>query len=152
MHMHNRWKSILIVLAAFVCSALPLTAQQKNEITLTIRITGARNANGTVRVLLFRGPDGFPGDGTRVFQVQTVKIETASDTAQCIFSVPKGEYALAVFHDENGNGKMDKNLMGVPKEGYGFSNNPGRKLRPAKFEEARFMAESDRSVDVNLAY
>src|SRR5258708_40373152 len=56
MHMHNRWKSILIVLAAFVCSALPLTAQQKKEITLTIRITGARNANGTVRVLLFRAP------------------------------------------------------------------------------------------------
>jgi hypothetical protein len=55
MHRHNRWKSILIALAAFVCSALPLAAQQKNEIILTIRVTGARNAKGIVRVLLFRG-------------------------------------------------------------------------------------------------
>jgi uncharacterized protein (DUF2141 family) len=102
MHRHNRWKSILIVLAAFVCSALPLGAQQKNEIILTIRVTDARNANGTVRVRLFRGPDGFPADRTRTFQVQTVNIETASNTAQCIFSVPRGEYAVAVFHDENG--------------------------------------------------
>jgi uncharacterized protein (DUF2141 family) len=152
MHRHNRWKSILIALAAFVCSALPLAAQQKNEIILTIRVTGARNANGTVRVLLFRGPDGFPADGTKVFQAQMVKIETDGNTAQCIFSVPRGEYAAVVFHDENGNGKMDKNLVGVPKEGYGFSNDPGRKMRPAKFEEARFRAESNQSVDVKLAY
>jgi uncharacterized protein (DUF2141 family) len=48
--------------------------------------------------------------------------------------------------------KMDKNLVGLPKEGYGFSNDPGRKMRPAKFEEARFRAESNQSVDVKLAY
>jgi uncharacterized protein (DUF2141 family) len=87
-----------------------------------------------------------------VFQAQTVKIETPGNTAQCIFSVPKGEYAVAVFHDENGNGKMDKNLIGAPKEGYGFSNNPGRKMRPARFDEARFRAESNQSVDVKLVY
>jgi uncharacterized protein (DUF2141 family) len=147
MHPHNRWKSILIVLIALIC-ALPLTAQQKTEITLAIRVSGARNTKGTVSVRLFRGPDGFPADGTKAFQVQTVKIETSGNTAHCIFSVPKGEYAVAVFHDENGNGMMDKNLIGVPKEGYGFSNNPGRKMRPATFDEARFRAESNQSVDV----
>jgi uncharacterized protein (DUF2141 family) len=48
-----------------------------------------------------------------------------------------GRYAVRVMHDENGNRKLDTNFVGIPTEGYGFSNNP-RAMRPATFEEARF--------------
>ncbi len=48
-----------------------------------------------------------------------------------------GTYAVRLMHDENDNGKLDRNLVGMPTEGYGFSNNP-RVMRAATFEEASF--------------
>jgi uncharacterized protein (DUF2141 family) len=56
------------------------------------------------------------------------------------------------FHDENGNGKLDKNVVGIPKEGYGASNNPARKMRPPTFEEAKFAVTSDQGVEVKLLH
>jgi uncharacterized protein (DUF2141 family) len=61
-------------------------------------------------------------------------------------------YAVMVFHDENSNGKLDKNILGIPKEGYGASNNLARKMRPPTFDEARFSISSDQSVEVKLFY
>jgi uncharacterized protein (DUF2141 family) len=57
-----------------------------------------------------------------------------------------------VFHDENGNGKLDRNMVGIPKEGYGASNNPAKKMRAPTFDEAKFSVNSDQTVEVKLAY
>jgi uncharacterized protein (DUF2141 family) len=51
--------------------------------------------------------------------------------------VPYGDYGIAAFHDENSNGKMDKNLLGIPKETYGFSNNLTVILRAPKWEKGK---------------
>jgi len=56
-----------------------------------------------------------------------------------IENIPPGEYAISIFHDENDNGKLDTNFIGIPKEPYGFSNNPVIKLRPPTFMEAKFV-------------
>jgi uncharacterized protein (DUF2141 family) len=61
-------------------------------------------------------------------------------------------YAAAVFHDENMNGKFDKNIIGIPKEGYGASNNPERRMRPPSFEETSFSLKTDQSCDIRLIY
>jgi uncharacterized protein (DUF2141 family) len=55
-----------------------------------------------------------------------------------INDVPYGDYGVAVFHDENSNGKMDKNVLGIPLESYGFSNNVRITFGPPKWEEAKF--------------
>lgn len=59
-------------------------------------------------------------------------------------SLPYGRYALAVYHDENGNGGLDKNLLGIPKEPYGFSNNPRAKWSAPTYEETSFELGAER--------
>jgi uncharacterized protein (DUF2141 family) len=65
-----------------------------------------------------------------------------------------GTYAVAVVHDENGNGRLDKNLLGVPSEGYGVSHNRTYALSSSKWEESRFSVTSAEPMvmRVNLRY
>jgi uncharacterized protein (DUF2141 family) len=67
--------------------------------------------------------------------------------------IPEGVYAVAVCHDEDGNGECAVNLLGLPKEGVGVSNDVLRRLGPPRFEDAKFRLESlRRSLEVRLAY
>jgi uncharacterized protein (DUF2141 family) len=67
--------------------------------------------------------------------------------------LPAGVYAVSVFHDENMNQKLDKNFVGVPKEGYGASNNPKKKMGPPSFEEAKFqLSGTEQSLEIKLMY
>lgn len=62
-------------------------------------------------------------------------------------------YAVSVFHDANMNERLDKNFMGVPKEGYGASNNPKKKMGPPNFDEAKFqLSGTEQSVEIKLMY
>jgi len=115
-----------------------LSAQTPNSATLTVRILSARNVNGVVRIALFQSTDGFPGDASKALRTQPAKIDPQTLTAQTVFSgIPQGTYAVMVFHDENGNGKLDKNVLGVPKEGYGASRDARGAFGP-KYDDARF--------------
>lgn len=60
-------------------------------------------------------------------------------------NLPSGTYALAVIHDENGNGKLDT-VMGIPREGFGFSRNPAIRFGPPSFKSAR-VAITDGATD-----
>jgi uncharacterized protein (DUF2141 family) len=75
-------------------------------------------------------------------------------SAQVVFAdLPSGVYAVSAFHDENMNEKLDKNFVGVPKEGYGASNNPKKKMGPPTFDETKFeLGASDQSVEIKLMY
>ena len=68
---------------------------------------------------------------------EIVDIEDQSCTVT-FKDVPAGTYAVSYIHDENGNGKMDTNFMGIPKEGYGCSNNAKGFMGPPKWEDAKF--------------
>jgi uncharacterized protein (DUF2141 family) len=141
----------LVMLSFFFTTVL--SAEPPNSATLTIRIINARNANGLIRIALFESAEGFPGDSSKALRTQPAKIDPQTLTAQAVFTdIPRGTYAVILFHDENGNGKLDKNLVGIPKEGYGASNNPTKKMRPPAFDEAKFSLASDQSVEVKLVY
>jgi uncharacterized protein (DUF2141 family) len=145
----------LAIAGLFVWLSLTsVAAQAQNTSTLTIRITGARNAKGQIGVALFRDATGFPGDSSKAFRTQQVKIDPHTWTAEIVFeAIPRGVYAVSVFHDENLNGKLDKNFMGVPKEGYGASNNPRKRMGPPPFDEARFTLDQPQQlVEINLMY
>jgi uncharacterized protein (DUF2141 family) len=131
-----------------------LTAQTKGMTTLTVRVTGARNIKGKIGVTLFQDAQGFPDDASKAIRQQSVEIDPNTMSAQVTFKdLPQGTFAVSVLHDENGNGKMDKNFVGMPKEGYGASNNPKKKKRAPTFDEAKFsLNASEQTIEITLIY
>jgi uncharacterized protein (DUF2141 family) len=131
-----------------------LTAQTKDTGIITVRVTGARNTKGKIWVTLFQDAQGFPDDPSKSIRQQSVEIDPSSMSVQVNFKdVPQGTFAVSVLHDENGNGKMDKNFVGMPKEGYGASNNPKKKRRPPTFDEAKFsLNASEQTIEIGLIY
>jgi uncharacterized protein (DUF2141 family) len=87
-----------------------------------MNILNIKNSTGTVACALFESPDGFPHEFLHsVTNAMVIKIRKAQ--ARCDFEdIQPGTYAMAVIHDENMNGKLDPNWLGIQKEGYGFSN------------------------------
>lgn len=115
---------------------------------LTVRIDGIRAQTGLLRVALVDGPQAW--DGTAA-PVKADGAPPRGEAATFVFKdlVP-GTYAVMISHDENGNGKLDSNFLGMPTEGYGFSNNP-QVMRKPTWEEARFeLAADPKSIDVAL--
>lgn len=113
--------------------AVPLAAQAG---TLTLNVSGIRNESGVIRCGLFNSPAGFREPGREISEA-TGKID--ADRATCTFkAVPDGTYAVAVFHAERGERKMDIGLFGKPKQGVGFSRNPSISFGPPNFEAAAF--------------
>jgi len=119
---------------------------------ITVKITGLRNTNGTLSVALFNVKKGFPGKYERALRKTDV---TASGVEHVVVfnDVPYGTYALAVRHDENANGKLDANFLGMPKEGVGTSNNPRSRFGPPSFDDAAFTLDRNiMELTVNLRY
>ncbi len=103
-----------------------------------VKILNIRNSNGTVDCALFESPTGFPIEFLHsATNVMVIKIRETH--AVCDFeNIPSGKYAIAVIHDENMNGKLDANLLGIPTEGYGFSNNAKGIVGAPSFSAASF--------------
>ena len=120
---------ITAALAAMV--AIPVLAAD-----LSIEVRGVRSADGRVYVAV-HGPeskDTFPsGDDT----VSGLREPARIGTLRFVVSdLPAGRYAVNAFHDENDNGELDTNLVGIPSEGYGFANDPSTTFGPPDFGEA----------------
>ena len=104
---------------------------------IRVEITGMRNDHGQVMCALFAPGTGFPSKAESAVAHTHAAITNGS--AVCEFhGVAPGRYAVSVFHDENSNGKMDANFMGIPKEGVGASNDAKGRLGPPKFDAAAF--------------
>ena len=118
---------------------------------VTLRMEGFRNNRGEAMVLLFGSKDGFPSSLKKAVKTTTVKV--ADRKAEVTLGpFPQGAYAIAVMHDENGNGKLDT-LLGIPREGWGMSNNPKARTRVPRFDEAKFDLDSEsRTVTVKMVY
>jgi uncharacterized protein (DUF2141 family) len=101
---------------------------------LTVTVSDIRNANGTLSVAVVNTEAAWD---SKEAPVAAQRLNPTAPETVLHFNLPAGTYAVQVMHDENGNGKLDTNFMGVPTEGYGFSNNP-QALRKAYFSEARF--------------
>lgn len=140
---------------ALVCAGLCLVAGPAagdRAATLTVEVGGLRSGEGQVLLALFRGPDGFPGAHGKAYRWTAAPI--AAGRAQIELSgLPPGEYAFALVHDENGNHRLDKNWLGIPKEGFGASNDARGRFGPPKYADAKFMVTQDGAVQrVRVAY
>jgi uncharacterized protein (DUF2141 family) len=142
--------AIAIYVVPFVAPAQSQPTTQPLA-TLTIRVTDIRNHKGQLIFGVFDAADGFPNQEktSRNWQIK----EITADTMEFSCELAPGTYGASVLHDENKNSKMDKSVVGIPQEGYGVTNNPKPKLRPAKFEEALFtLPPEGATLTISLQY
>jgi len=136
-------KKILLTLAIVLltaCSAPP--APRLKDLpgpygSLTVDIYGFRDLKGDVLLSLFLNGEGFPDDTGRAL----VNLSLPVDSGRVRFELPPlpyGTYSYSVLHDENRNGSMDSSLLGIPREGYAFSNDLEGNYGPPPGEEALF--------------
>ncbi len=124
--------------SSFAWLALAVAAAAGGGSTVTVEVGPFRNGRGLLECSLWSTPKGFPRHPETAAAKRIVRIRP-DRTATCRFEgLAPGEYAVAVMHDENSNGKMDFNLFGFPKEGYGFSNNHTHALSAPTWAESRF--------------
>jgi uncharacterized protein (DUF2141 family) len=128
--------------ASLIFGILPAAGSAQSPCPgIHVQILNIRNSTGTIDCALFASPEGFPREALRSATVVVV-LKIKATQARCDFeSIPPGKYALAVIHDENMNGKLDSNWMGIPNEGYGFSNNTKVSSGPPSFSDAGFEYE-----------
>jgi uncharacterized protein (DUF2141 family) len=145
----TRWIPLILSLLL----SLPVMAQSGTA-TVSVRVAGARNSKGRIALALFPSEAGFPGDSSKAIRTEQAEIDAQTRSAQFVLEgIPYGVYAVSVFHDENMNGKLDKNLVGAPKEGYGASNNPRKRMGPPPFDEAKFsLNHPEQSIEIKLIY
>lgn len=140
---------LLAVLLTLITA--PLTALAQSDGTLRLEVGDFRNNIGTLQCRLFARAADFPdGEG-----VLTVRVPINGRKAACAFpNIEAGTYAVAVVHDENNNGRVDKNFLGVPTEGYGASNNRTYALSSPKWEESKLVLKPSETLmlQVNLRY
>lgn len=117
-----------IAIATFVCAS----AQAAD---LDVTITDIRVAQGDLMISVVDSAAAWDDQAKPV--AATLRKASGKQEKFHFENLPAGVYAVKVMHDENGNGKLDANFMGMPTEGYGFSNNP-QVMRKPSFEEARF--------------
>jgi uncharacterized protein (DUF2141 family) len=135
---------LIFPLLAAVLSAAALPAFAAD---LTINVAGVSGAGGQVMVAVYNSAETFPAKPVRGLAVP------AQDGAVQVklSGLPAGDYALAIYHDANGNGKLDRNPVGMPTEDYAFSNNAVGKRGAPRFEDARIALPADgASTNVNL--
>jgi len=101
---------------------------------LEIEIVGLRSSVGQVRIAVFDSEEEWLGTATHA---KVVDLE-GTECRWIVEGIPLGDYGIAVFHDVNENGKNDRNLLGIPKEPYGFSNNVRASFGPPKWSKAKF--------------
>jgi len=150
---NHDYRPVLRILSAVILAiAFPvLPSLSQSTSTVLLEVSSFKNTRGNLNCRLFIKPSDFPdGEG-----ILSVRVPIAGPNTSCTFSnVEPGTYAVAVVHDENSDGKLDKNFVGVPSEGYGVSNNKTYALSAPKWDESVFtiVPSESKMLQVKLRY
>lgn len=131
---------VLAIAASFV--ALPTLAHELN-----VNVNNIQSIKGDLLVAVYDKKENYDADKNWV-AVKKIKVEKSSLSLD-FADLPAGHYAVKLFQDENQNGQIDMNALGVPVEPYGFSNNQGRSGQPS-FEEAKVVLDSSVNIEIQL--
>lgn len=120
---------------------------------LEVTIQGIKDNKGVVQITLFNQSQGFPHSYKKGITYKTLEI-SGSTIITTFTNLSYGTYAVAIIHDENRNRKIDAGVFGIPKEGYGVSNNITPKTRAPRFNEASlFLADdADTTISIKVKY
>ena len=132
--MHHKFSHLIAsILFLSLFSSFKPVAEEGIKIT----VTKLRSNNGNVLVSLFKDGVGYPDDATKAFR--KTKLSITDKKASVLFSsLPSGVYSVSILHDVNDDQKMNKNGLGIPKEGYGFSNNVMGAFGPPSWSKSSF--------------
>ncbi len=127
-------RAVRLLSRFLVAVSAALAAAQAPTCTVHVRVDGFRNQKGDLGVTVFSSSSGWPEQNEKALFHSGFPI--AGKEATATLQLPPGRYAFAVLHDENSNHKLDRNFVGFPKEGFGFSNNPAVHLSAPGFDAA----------------
>jgi uncharacterized protein (DUF2141 family) len=139
----------IIALAFAVLAGFPAPSQ---SCSLTLHVDGFRDHKGVIGCAVFKDSKGWPEHDEEAFTRAAIPI--TSGTAVLRFDqVPLGRYGIACLHDENANHHLDRNFFRIPKEGFGFANNPRVVFAPPSWQDASVeIACPSTRVDIHLIY
>jgi uncharacterized protein (DUF2141 family) len=134
-----------LIMVTFISS---FSSQQAGErLTLKLTVSNIKNAVGDIYIAVYADEATYMKDR---FAEAIAPIETEG-TLDVEIKIPKGTYAITIFHDENGDAKLNTNFVGIPKEPFGFSNNPKMMFGPPNFKEASFdFTEDGQQISIAL--
>jgi uncharacterized protein (DUF2141 family)/Arc/MetJ-type ribon-helix-helix transcriptional regulator len=127
---------LVVAFVILFCGAWMFAAAQTVPCKVRVSADGFRNQAGVLGIAVYKSPAGWPEESDQAILHESFKI--VNGKAQAQLTLAPGRYAIAAIHDENGNHKLDRNLLGVPKEGFGFSNNPPVGISAPSFSAASF--------------
>lgn len=114
---------------------------------LTLALDGYSSEDGYVMIAVYNDKDSYDSDTESIINIRHAP--TLDGHRITFFDLPSGEYAVKAFHDENGNGDLDKNLLGLPKESYAFSGESDG-IGPASFDSAKVKLSG--TLTINLEF
>ncbi|MEL6543117.1 MAG: DUF2141 domain-containing protein [Myxococcota bacterium] len=130
-------KKTMTAIAGLV--ALTVGSGAADAATLEIVVEGL-SAKGRVMIAVLESEEAWKGKSQ---DLVSINAKATAPTMKFTIDVPATTLAVRLFHDANGNGELDTNMLGIPKEGYGFSNNPSL-MGPAAFKDAAFKVSAAR--------
>ncbi len=142
---------LLVVVTCILTLSLNAFSETAGANNISVTVIDMKNSNGQVVVNLFNNKKGFPD---LEFAWKRLAAEI-NDGKACVVlkDIPKGEYAISAYHDENKNNTLDTNFIGIPKEGVAMSNNPKSRFGPPGYEKTKFNFEdSHMDITINLKY
>lgn len=135
-------KIIIISLISF----FGFQANAQENFTITVAVENANSNDGKMFIALYNSETGFL---EKSYKNKRSIIENKACTVN-FEEIPKGIYAVSIFHDENDNGKMDTNFFGIPSEDYGCSNDAKGFMGPPKWDDAKFDLKEDKILKISL--
>ena len=149
--------ALLTASAGWLAAQTPVTPKAVSpqaKSTLTVHITGFRNAKGRIKIALYRDGKGFPSDPSSAIASQSFEIDPQTLSASAVFKdLPQGVYAASILHDENMTGKMEFDSQGMPQSGYGISNNPDTSHGPPTPDQSTFtVSQSETTIEIKMVY
>lgn len=138
-----------LVLISIVLLGTPVSLWAGN---VTIVFDQLKYTGGTIRIAIYDTAEAYDNRGPRTASA-IIEVKKQQHQARVTCELKPGKYAATIFHDKNDNQKLDTNFIGIPKEGYGFSNNAQGVFGPPKFDAAVFtMGQDDMEMKIDLQY
>lgn len=132
---------ILLSLYGFNTNTTPT-----NKVKITV--SNIKTVKGNIEIGIYNNPKSFPEKGKQ-HKVFTKKV-TGKEMSFFINNLAEGEYAIAIYHDKNSDGKCNLNFLGIPKEAYGFSKNFKPIFSKPSFKDCKISIKNNPFIDIKL--
>ena len=144
-------RALLPLLLGIIVPVHAGASEAKTHLAINVRLT--EHAHGELAYLIFASPSGFPGDRDKALRRGFLVIPDGAQQLRIEADLPPGTYAVSVYEDINGNQKLDRNLIGIPKEPVGVSGNPSKHFGPPRFDDCSFrLGHADQMITITLVH